>query len=235
VRRIAVFMISTAIVLLAGALPAWAHVTLSPSEAPKGSDAVLTFNVPNEMDNATTTKLVVNFPIDHPIADVLVEPVAGWTSSVQTTHVATPIHTDSGDVTDAVKNVTWTATNGGVPKGGFQQFSVSVGLPSDGESLEFDAFQTYSNGQTVAWNQQTPENGPEPDNPAPVLKLTAGEDSGTTPATNGSTRGTATATSNVKKSDVDSAKTIGIIALIIAIVGLLAAIAGFVVGRRRTT
>ena len=39
----------------------------------------------------------------------------------------------------------------------------------------------------------------------------------------------------MKKSDVDSAKTLAIVALIVGIVGLLAGIGGFAMGRRRTT
>jgi uncharacterized protein YcnI len=227
VRRIAVFLIAVAVVLVAGAIPAFAHVTLSPDEAPKGSDAVLTFNVPNEEENATTTKLVVDFPQDHPIADALVEPVAGWKSNVETTKVATPIHTDNGDVTEAVKTVTWTATGEGIPEGGFQQFSVSVGLPGDGDSLTFPAHQTYSDGKTVDWTQQTLQGAPEPDTPAPVLKLTAGDD-----ATGTATAPAATATT--KSSSDDSGKTIAIIALIVGIVGLLVGIGAFVMGRRTT-
>ena len=81
--------------LIALAAPAGAHVEIQPSSAPASSDAVLTFAVPNEVDSATTTKVVVTFPAEHPIAEAAVEPVVGWTAKVDTTDSSTPIKTDS--------------------------------------------------------------------------------------------------------------------------------------------
>src|SRR5262249_28737286 len=114
VRRLAIFLATLGFALVALATPAWAHVTIEPSSAPQGSDAVLTFIVPNEMDNATTTKVQVKFPDDHPIAEALVAPISGWTSAVATQKVSQPIKTDSGEVTEAVDTVTWTATGKGI-------------------------------------------------------------------------------------------------------------------------
>jgi uncharacterized protein YcnI len=238
VRRIAIVLGSAAILVLATALPAAAHVKIEPAEAERGSDAVLTFVVPNEMDNASTIKVQVKFPADHPIADALTEPIVGWTAEVKTMTVTTKIHTDAGDVSQAVDTVTWTATDRkGFGKGEFQEFKVSVGLPAAGDTLAFPTIQTYSNGQLASWIQETPAGGPAPDNPRPELKLVApapgdGTTATTTPAASG---GTAAPASNVKKSDVDGAKTLAIVALIVGIVALLAGIGGFAMGRRRTT
>jgi uncharacterized protein YcnI len=228
VRRIGTVIVIALVAVLTAAAPAWAHVTLDPNTAVKGSDAVLHFVVPNEMDNATTVKLQVQFPHDHPIAEALTEPVAGWTATVVMFHTTQPVQTDSGPVNDAVDTVTWTATGTGIAVGDFQTFSVSVGLPDDVDSLSFPAVQTYSNKQTVSWIEQTPPGGQEPDHPAPVLTLTSGEGGSTTP--------TSTPTASVttaKKSDVDNAKTIGIIALIVAILALIFGILGWVLGRRK--
>ena len=52
---------------------------------------------------------------------------------------------------------------------------MSVGLPDDADSLAFPTVQTYSDGSTVNWVQVAPAGGPEPDDPEPVLTLTAGE------------------------------------------------------------
>jgi uncharacterized protein YcnI len=232
VNKLAWFVagVATFIVVLAG--PASAHVTVEPSSAPKGSDAVLTFIAPNEKDNATTTKLRVQFPTDHPIADALVQAMPGWTAAVADFHVTTPIQTDNGPVNTAVQSVTWTATDGkGITQGHFNEFAVSVGLPDDASSLTFPAIQTYSDGSTVNWVQITPPGGPEPDNPAPVLTLTATDASGsTTPIT---TATTGSASSNVKQSDVDNAKTIAIIGVIVGALGLIVAVVAVVLGRRR--
>ena len=231
-RRIIVVPAVIAFALVALAGPAWAHVTVEPSSAPKGSDAVLKFVVPNEKENATTTKVVVQFPSDHPIAEALVTAMPGWTSEVATSHVITAIQTDNGPVNTAVKSVTWTATDGkGITQDHFAEFAVSVGLPDDADSLTFPTIQTYSDGSSVSWVEVTPAGGPEPDNPAPVLTLTAGNEGGTTPTTAASS---ASASSNVKQSDVDNAKTIAIIGVIVGALGLIVAVVAVVLRRRRS-
>lgn len=51
-------------------------------------------------------------------------------------------------------------------------FTVSAGpLPTDTKQVEFKAVQTYSDGQVTRWIEETPKGGPEPEFPAPVLKL----------------------------------------------------------------
>jgi len=226
VRRFAIVLAAAGLGLVAAAAPAWAHVQVEPGSAPKGSDAVLAFVVPNEEAKATTTKVVVQFPTDHPIAEALVEAIPGWTAEATQFKVTTPIQTDNGPVTQAVKDVTWTATGKGIEADHFQEFRVSVGLPGDADSLAFPTIQTYSDGTTVNWVQVAPPGGPEPDDPQPVLTLTAGESDGVsaTPAT--------PAASTVKKSDVDNAKTLGIVGVVVGALGLLAGAGGLVRGRR---
>jgi len=214
--------------LVAGATAAFAHVTVNPKTAPAGGFATLTFQVPNEMDNATTTKLVVQFPKDHPIADASVKPVDGWTVNVAKSKLTTPITTDDGDTLDeSVDTITWTASPAAaIQPGEFQQFLVSVGLPSDATSLTFPALQTYSNGQVVSWVETSTPGGAEPEHPAPVLTLTKGDDaSATSPA----------ATTSSDSSSDDSSKTIAIIGLVVAIVALAVAGASFAVRRKTTT
>jgi uncharacterized protein YcnI len=220
-----------AVVLMAA--PAWAHVEISPSSAPKGSDAVLAFTVPDESATASTTKIEIFFPTDHPIAEALVEPIAGWTANVTTVHVAKPIQTDDGSVNDAVKTVTW--TGGHVVPGDFQQFKVSVGLPDDASSLEFKVLQTYSDGSVVSWIEDPPAAGAaEPDHPAPILTLTAADETGATTPTATGTASTAPASvpSDVATtSDVNSAKTVSYVAIGIGAVGLILALGAFALGR----
>jgi hypothetical protein len=173
----------------------------------------------------------VHFPHTSPIADALVQPIPGWTATVATFTSTTPISTDSGNVNEAVDTVTWTAAaGGGTPPGDFQQFSVSVGLPGDADTLAFPTDQIYSDNTVTQWNQATPPGGPEPDHPRPELTLTAAEGS-TTPTTTAS----GATTSTVKQSDVDSAKTLGIIGLIMGIAALVVAIVAIVLSRKKPT
>jgi uncharacterized protein YcnI len=223
-------LVMGAVVLLA--TPAWAHVEISPSSAPKGSDAVLSFTVPDESDTANTTKVEIFFPQDHPIAEALVEPIAGWTANVTTVHVAKPIQTDNGSVNEAVKSVAW--TGGHIVPGDFQQFKVSVGLPDEASSLEFKALQTYSDGSVVSWIEDPPAAGAaEPDHPAPILTLTAAGDEtpATTPAGSATTTPASVPSNVATSSDVDSAKNLSYVAIGIGAVGLILALGAFAMGR----
>lgn len=212
------------VVLLA--VPALAHITISPDTAQAGSTAVLTFHVPNEEATADTTKIDVKIPTDHPIADLLVEPVAGWSVSVQTVKLAKPLVTDDGRFTQAVSEVTW--SGGKIVPGQFQDFAIITDpLPTGVSSLAFKTLQTYSNGDVVRWIDLAQPGQPEPDHPAPMLTLTAG-----TSTTAGSTVAAPASTSHGSGSD-GTARMLAAAALVVA----LLAVAGLGVGlwRGRTT
>jgi uncharacterized protein len=159
------------------AVPAWAHVTVSaPGAVRGGSDQLITFRVPNESAAASTVELQVQFPQSTPIASVLAQPHAGWRVSTTTAKLATPIHTDDGDITQAVSTITWRADSKatGIPVGQFDQFTVLAGQLPDAASLTFPAIQTYSDGTVVKWIEvAAPGSTTEPDHPAPVLALAA--------------------------------------------------------------
>ena len=227
-RRVGVAgLVMGAVLAVAG--PAVAHVSISPPTAVKGSDAVLSFNVANESDTASTTQVLLSFPPDHPIAVALVEPIAGWTAKVDTVKVDNPIQTDEGPVTEAVSQVTW--SGGKIEAGQFQAFSVSVGLPDDTDSLVFKVLQTYSDGTIVRWIEEAPPGGAEPEHPAPVLTLTAAEgDNGTTATTAPSTP--AATKDLAKKDDVDAAKTLGLVGVIAGGLGLVAGVGALAMKRR---
>jgi uncharacterized protein len=172
--RLVVLAALVAGVLALAALPAGAHVSITPSSAPKGGFEVLSFNVPNEETDANTTKFEVLIPTRYPIASVSTQPMPGWTVAVQKTTLSKPVPTDDGDVTQAVSKITWTATDGGLNPGEFDLFTISAGpLPTKPNKLTFKAIQTYSNGDVVNWIQETVKGAPEPEHPAPTLTLTA--------------------------------------------------------------
>src|SRR5690349_3377363 len=179
IRRVRSFVpvVLAAVALALAALPAGAHVSITPSSAPKGGFQVLSFNVPNEETDANTVKLEVTIPTKNPIASVSYQPMPGWTTEVETTTLAKPVQSDDGEVTQAVSKITWTATGEALAPGQFDLFTISAGpLPTKPNKLVFKAVQTYSNGDVVSWIQQTVKGAPEPEHPAPTLTLTKAED-----------------------------------------------------------
>ncbi|NED89124.1 DUF1775 domain-containing protein, partial [Streptomyces sp. SID11233] len=66
-------------------------------------------------------------------------------------------------------------------------FPLSLGpLPEDADQLVFKALQTYSNKEVVRWIEEPKSDGSEPDDPAPVLVLSAAADDAHGSAANGS-------------------------------------------------
>jgi uncharacterized protein YcnI len=211
---------AVAVAALAAPAAAQAHVTLQPSEVPAGGFTRLDVRVPNERDDAATTKIQLQLPDGFAFASY--EPVPGWKVNVQKAKLPEPVKTDDGDISEGVKRITWTSKTG-IPAGAFQDFGLSVQVPGKaGDALTFKALQTYSNGEVVRWI------GPEgSDNPAPKVELTAGsDDQHAAPAT--ATPAAATTDSG----DGGSTDGLAIAALVVGGLGLLAGGAALVAARR---
>lgn len=161
--------IPIAVAVLCMPAAAQAHVTLQPDEVPAGGFARLDVRVPNERDDASTTRVDVKFPPG--ISVVSTEPVPGWTAKVRRTKLAEPIEAEGHEITDQVSTITWTGKGeqGRIRPGQFQDFGLSVGLPDEpGKSLTFKSLQTYDSGEIVRWI-----GAPDTEEPAPQVKLTA--------------------------------------------------------------
>ena len=204
--------------LIAWIAPASAHVTIDPDTAEAGGSTILHFQVPNESDTASTTKVEIAMPEGVVLPFVLAQPVPGWNVTVQTTPLETPIETDDGTVTEVVSVVTF--EGGEIKPGEFQLFNLEVGpLPDQaGTTLLFPAVQTYSDGQEVRWVDKTEEGQPEPEHPAPSLQLVS------------ATASDGTASSGNGGSD-STAKTLGIIGIVVGAVGV--ALGGIALSRSR--
>jgi periplasmic copper chaperone A len=217
--------VRTTIALALGAallLPAaaQAHVTVQPNTAPAGGFVRLDVRVPNERDDAATTRVQLQLPDG--FAEASYEPVPGWTVKVRKAKLAQPVKTDDGEVTEGVKDITWTSKQG-IPPGAFQDFGLSVQVPGKaGDTLTFKALQTYSNGEVVRW---IGDGGS--DNPAPTVAVSQGtEEAHAAPA--------ATATPGPTSSGDDGGRsdTLAIVALVVGALGLAAGAAALVTTRR---
>ena len=225
-----------AVALVAVAPMAAAHVTVNPGEAEKGGFARLTFRVPNERDDATTTTVEVNFPEEAPFTSVRVKPKTGWTYTMERRTLDEPLDNHGEMVTEVVSKITWTGGTIGTTE--FEEFDVSVGrMPEDGDFLLFPSIQTYSSGEVVRWIDEPVEGGEEPERPAPLLTLVDPPDEGedaAAPADDGAADGEQAAgvTNAASQDDVDSANTLATVGLIVGALGLLAAIFAIMRGRR---
>ncbi|MGW2209559.1 YcnI family copper-binding membrane protein [Streptomyces sp. NPDC001781] len=226
--------------VLAVSVPAFAHVSVQPEgTAAKGGYATVDFKVPNERDDASTTKLEVNLPADHPLASVMPQPVPGWSVKVTKSKLDKPLTMHGEKIGEAVTKVTWTADGKGIEPGYFQKFPLSLGaLPEDTDQIVFKAIQTYSDKEVVRWIEVPQEGQDEPENPAPTLALSAATDDH---------HGSAAAADDAKGGDKDdahqqaaadpdggtdtTARVLGIVGIVIGVAGVAY---GVLMGRRRT-
>jgi uncharacterized protein YcnI len=212
-----------AVLALAMPAAAQAHVTLQPNTAAAGAFTRLDVRVPNERDDASTNKVELQLPDRFAAASY--EPVPGWTVKVTKAKLATPIQTDDGEITEGVKQITWTADadKDAIPPGAFQDFGLSVQIPGKaGDKVTFKALQTYTAGEVVRWI-----GAEDSDNPAPIVTVTAANEGTATPTPAATRTSPAAATS-----DDDGGNGLAVVALIVGALGLLVGAAGLLAARR---
>jgi periplasmic copper chaperone A len=220
----AIVVVAAVAATLALAATASAHVTLQPEEAPAGGFTRLDVRVPNERDNAGTTKVEVQFPPG--FAFVSTEPVPGWTAKVTKRKLDQPIEAEGEQITEEVNTITWTGDGktGIVKPGEFQDFGLSLGMPDKpGTKLTFKALQTYTGGEVVRWIGP-----PDADEPAPQVTLTSG--GGEEPAA--ATQPASGATGGDDGGDDGAPVWLAVVALVLGALGLVAGIGAMVGGRR---
>lgn len=235
---------ASAVVVLSS--PAFAHVSVSPEgTAPKGGYATVNFKVPNERDDASTTKLEVTLPADHPLASVQPEAIPGWKAEVTRSKLDKPVDLHGEKIDEAVSKVTWTATGKGIEPGFFQKFPLSLGqLPEDSDELVFKALQTYSDKDVVRWIEVPQKGQEEPENPAAVLTLSAATEDHH--GTSGAGADQASASDNddaeaasAQTSAAEPADSTDTTARVLGVVGIVVGAAGVaygvLAGRRRTS
>jgi uncharacterized protein len=167
------------------------------------------------------------------------EPMAGWDIKVTKAKLDKPVDAHGKQITEAVSKVTWIADGKGIAPGYFEKFPVSVGaLPEDADDMVFKAIQTYSNKEVVRWIEEQKEGAEEPENPAPVLTLSAASEDGhhgssAAEETSDKTASTETAAETAAPADSSdtTARVLGVVGIVVGVVGVAY---GVLAGRRRT-
>ena len=225
--------------IAAGALgvasPAMAHVTLRPNEAPADGFTRLNVRVPNERDNASTTRVRVQFPVGFYF--ISYEPVEGWDVDVKMRKLKQPAEVFGEKINEEVDEVSIRTSGAGIEPGEFRDFGLSVKMPNEpGKALTFKALQTYTGGEVVRWIGP-----PDADEPAPQVTLLPAEaeevaagDAGGAAAVPASQE---TAAADDREDDDDDGPSTGlvIVALILGALGLVAGAAGLMTARRART
>lgn len=222
---------------------AQAHISLHPNTIPAGAFATLDVRVPGEQEGAYVKKVDVLFPQGFTGVDY--ENVPGWSTKVNESRLATPIKADGETIDTEVSQIVWTWTGplGKVNNGQFIQFPLSLAIPDNamGKALEFRTVQTYSNGQVVHWISPSLT----AEHPSPRINVTAkggtiqdvaGDEAG--PAA-GQTAGTAPAPTStpavVQPASSGASKGLGVAALILGALGLMAGLGALAHSRRKTS
>lgn len=215
---------------LAAPAAADAHVTLQPNTAAAGAFTVENVRVPNERDKASTVKVDLQLP--HGFVFASYEPKIGWSVKVTKAKLAKPIQTDDGPIDEEVRRITFTGhgPNGKIGPGQFMDFPLSVQIPGKaGDKLTFKAIQTYSNGEVVRWI-----GAPDSETPAPIVTVTTAQGSAHTSAATPAPPAPPASTGRSSNSNDGggASKGLGVTALILGALGLVAGVAAFGVRRR---
>jgi uncharacterized protein YcnI len=238
-KKVAVLLAMGALLVPAGAQ---AHISLHPNTIPAGAFATLDVRVPGEQEGAYVKKIDVLFPQGFTGVDY--ENVAGWSTKVIESKLATPIKADGETIDTEVSQIVWTWTGplSKVNNGQFIQFPLSLAMPDDatGKVLEFRTVQTYSNGQVVHWISPSLT----AEHPSPRIDVTAkggviqdiaGDEAGPAAGQTAGTAPTPTSTPAVVQSRSSGAsKGLVIAALILGALGLMAGLGALATSRRKT-
>ena len=161
-RRRAALLVA-AVTALAAAPAADAHFAFVPGEVPARSFARLQLQVPNEEPNASTVRVAVQVPDS--VLFVRVPPTPGWQVNVEREPLDEPLLVGDRRVDERITVIEW--SGGEITGANSQSFALRLAVPrAAGQTLAFQATQTYSDDQVVEWIGE-----PGSENPAPLLTV----------------------------------------------------------------
>jgi uncharacterized protein YcnI len=159
-----------AVVMTLGS-PAVAHVYLSQQEAQAGTTITLSLGIDHGCTGQATTRLRARIP--EGIVAVLPVVKPGWTIETVQDRYATPHKLGAVSLREGVVEVQW--SNGEVPEGFFDEFSVRARVADDvapGTTLWIPVIQECVT-ETHRWIGLPEEGQDPPEFPAPGLLITA--------------------------------------------------------------
>jgi periplasmic copper chaperone A len=236
-RRTLVLALS-ALLLVALAVPAAAHVTANPNAGPSGGYWKTDFRVPHGCDGSATTAVRVSIP--EGVVNVKPQVVAGWEIETVIGEIE-PYDNHGQTITEGVTEVIW--RGGPLDDAHMQEFGLSVKLPEgeEGDVLWFPTIQECEDGET-AWINVPDDLAAwgDTDDPAPYVTLTAGyghgsdddaaaeDETAEAPASDETELTSATA-----EEGSGGSSTLGLLGLVAGLAGLALGGAAFATARKR--
>lgn len=227
--------LTSAFLVVAAPLAANAHVSVTPSSAPAGQTAQLTFSVGHGCDGSATTAL--SFTIPEQIVSVTPTVNPNWEVTKTNVDLAEPITDAHGNsLVQRVGEVIYTAKQP-LADGYRDTVTLQLTLPEDaaGETLAFPVVQSCEVGET-AWTEIATD-GQDPHElnaPAPTVTVTdaAANDSGAGAFAGSTTDADASGAATKAPAEPDTlARILGLGGLVVGAIGVVLALAT----RRPTT
>lgn len=233
ITRTALALAASGAALLLAAAPASAHIGTSADQVAAGGTLALGLTVGHGCDGSPTTTVAVQIPDGVNNATPFAKP--GWTVNSEKQTLDTPITSGHGDpVTERVAVITFAATPGNaLPDGVRDTFTVNFTAPdTPGEPLYFKTIQTCEAGET-AWIQEHDGTGEAPESPAPAVLVTEAEEGSGHGGSSGDHAGTDEVAAEPSGSTGDGDGTeLAVVALLAAIVGIVVGAAGYAKARK---
>lgn len=162
------------LLLLAFALPASAHMGLTPATAVGGSRTELEFRIGHDCgdDTVGTTNFTVGLPMDPPVVSVTVEQTSVWRVMMHKMMLETPVVIGTSSYNETMKSVTYL---GFLPDGFHRTFKIRVRFPmvTQNTTFWFKGYQDCHNqGTSLAWASIPSEEDPSPRYPARGVVVT---------------------------------------------------------------
>jgi uncharacterized protein YcnI len=219
-------VIATLAAALAVPAAAQAHVTAAPPTLPADGYGRIELSVPHGCEDSPTTSLTVQMPPE--VQSATPQVVPGWKISTKEGELAKPYESDGEQVTEGVREVTW--SGGRLDAHQLEVFGLSVRVSGNpGDEVAFKAVQKCVKGDHN-WVEIPVEGEEEPPEPAPMVELVAAEEEEQPDEPVALETASAPA-----DSDDDGGASTGlvVVALVLGGLGLAAGVAGLMTARRR--
>jgi periplasmic copper chaperone A len=215
-----------------------AHVTANPSTLPAEGYGKIDLSVGHGCEDSPTTSVTVQMPDE--VQSATPQVVPGWKITTKEGKLAKPYDSDGEQVTDGVREITW--SGGRLDPHQLEVFGLNVKVSgSAGDNIAFKTVQKCVKGANN-WVEIPVEGEEEPPEPAPMVELLAAEDGQGASGSDAQEQGGQSEevalqnTSAPTEADDDGASTmLVVIALVVGALGLATGLVALLTARRRPT